>query len=119
MIQQILYFRILLFSLILIKKTHFLLRILIFLFYYFTKIYILFIFYNYFINKCCLLFYLSLLIIFISFCEDDIFIMFFLASALFSTDSDIRSGESKIFLLSSLKNLMKNLMKSSVSKIEL
>src|SRR5947207_8473311 len=62
---------------------------------------------------------LSYLIIDISFCEDNIFIVFFLASALSLTDSDIRSDELKIFLLSSLKNLMKNLVKSSVSEIKL
>ncbi len=62
---------------------------------------------------------LSYLIINIFSHEDDIFITFFLASALSLTDSDIRSDESKIFLLSSLKNLMKNLMKNLISKIEL
>ena len=59
-------------------------------------------------------FSLSCLIIDISFCEDDIFIAFFLASALSLTGPGIRSDESKIFSLSSLKNLMKNLMKSSL-----
>ncbi len=57
----------------------------------------------------------SHLIINISFHEDDIFIIFFLVSALFLTDSDIRSDESKIF---SLKNSVKNSV-NSISKIEL
>src|SRR5205809_1721013 len=63
-------------------------------------------------------FNLLCVIIDISSHEDDIFITFFLASALFLTDSDIRSDELKIFLLFSLKNLIKNLMKN-LMKIEL
>src|SRR5205809_6095672 len=65
---------------------------------------------------------LSCLIIDISSHEDNIFITFFLASALSLTDSDIESDELKIFLFSSLKNSLKNsvksLIKNLISKIE-
>ncbi len=55
------------------------------------------------------------LIIDIFFCEDDIFIAFFLTFALFLTGSDIESDDTKISLL---KNLLRDSVKSSVLKIE-
>src|SRR5436190_24116286 len=60
---------------------------------------------------------LSCLIIDIFSHENDIFIIFFLASALFLTDSDIKSDELKIFLFSLLKNLMKNSVKNSMKNL--
>src|SRR5205809_1888538 len=51
--------------------------------------------------------------------EDDIFIAFFLVSALSFTDSDIEFDELKILLLFLLKNLMKNSVKNLMKKIKL